>query len=100
SIPPVSITLNEVDNHSASAYMRSLVTPGESSTIEILSPTNRLKIVDFPTFGLPTIATIAFLMKGTSFLRMISFLFLNNSTLIILAKLNHLHNCYYERFTF
>ena len=36
--------------------------PGVSFTIEILSPAIALNSVDFPTFGLPTIATIGFLV--------------------------------------
>jgi hypothetical protein len=35
--------------------------PGSSPTMERRSPTSRLKSVDFPTFGRPTIAT-----SGTS----------------------------------
>jgi hypothetical protein len=31
--------------------------PGSSPTMERRSPTSRLKSVDFPTFGRPTIAT-------------------------------------------
>ena len=34
-----------------------------SSTIETRSPTTLLNIVDFPTLGLPTIATIGFCHK-------------------------------------
>src|SRR5215207_5902120 len=37
--------------------MRSRVMPGSSPTMERRSPTSRLKSVDFPTFGRPTIAT-------------------------------------------
>src|SRR5699024_9150732 len=69
SMPPVSIILNTDDNHSASRYIRSRVIPGLSSTMETRSPIKRLKIVDFPTFGLPTIATVALFTKGPSFLR-------------------------------
>ncbi|GEK88093.1 hypothetical protein APU01nite_01320 [Alkalibacterium putridalgicola] len=35
--------------------------------MDIRSPTTRLKIVDFPTFGLPTIATVGFTTKTPSF---------------------------------
>ena len=45
-----------------SAYIRSLVIPGVSFTIEILSPARVLKRVDFPTFGRPTMATIGLLI--------------------------------------
>ena len=34
------------------------MTPGISSTMEIRSPAIRLNIVDLPTFGRPTIATV------------------------------------------
>ena len=50
--------------------MRSRVTPSTSSTMEIRSPAIRLKSVDFPTLGRPTIAIVgramisSFLMKG------------------------------------
>jgi hypothetical protein len=37
--------------------MRSRVTPEIDSVIARRSPTKRLKSVDFPTFGRPTIAT-------------------------------------------
>jgi hypothetical protein len=37
--------------------MRSRVIPGSSVTIERRVPVSRLKIVDFPTFGRPTITT-------------------------------------------
>ena len=37
--------------------MRSRVTPGLSSTMEIFSPASLLNNVDFPTFGRPTMAT-------------------------------------------
>src|SRR6266850_7278463 len=37
--------------------MRSRVVPGRSSTMAMRSPTRRLKRVDLPTFGRPTIAT-------------------------------------------
>ena len=43
-----------------------------SSTIETRSPTTLLNIVDFPTLGLPTIATIGFCHKLTSSLSKIS----------------------------
>jgi len=37
--------------------MRSRVVPGTSSTMARRSPMRRLKSVDLPTFGRPTIAT-------------------------------------------
>jgi hypothetical protein len=37
--------------------MRSRVIPGSFVTIERRVPVSRLKIVDFPTFGRPTITT-------------------------------------------
>ena len=61
SIPPVSIIVKYLFNHSTSPNILSLVTPGVSSTIDILVPVNLLKIVDLPTFGLPTTATIGLL---------------------------------------
>src|SRR5579872_6975489 len=42
--------------------MRSRVVPGISSTIAMRSPIMRLKNVDLPTFGRPTIATSGFIM--------------------------------------
>ena len=44
--------------HSQSAYTRSRVTPGVSSTIDIRLPAILLKNVDLPTLGRPTTATI------------------------------------------
>src|SRR6266568_7817836 len=41
--------------------MRSRVVPGTSSTIATRSPSIRLKKVDLPTFGRPTIATNGFI---------------------------------------
>src|SRR5574344_1683075 len=54
--------MNSLSSHSASAYNLSLVTPGVSSTIEIRLLTNILNRVDFPTLGLPTMATIGLLI--------------------------------------
>ena len=56
----VSITEKEWPNHSHLPYRRSLVIPASSSTMAWRSPIIRLKIVDLPTFGLPTIATMPF----------------------------------------
>ena len=61
SIPPVSIKVKYLFNHSTSVNILSLVTPGVSSTIDILFPANLLNRVDFPTFGLPTTATMGLL---------------------------------------
>ena len=62
SIPPVSIIVNSLSSHVTSEEIRSLVTPGVSLTIEIISPASTLKRVDLPTFGLPTIATTGLLI--------------------------------------
>ena len=69
SIPPVSIIVNSLFNHVISAYILSLVTPGVSSTIERRSPISLLKSVDFPTLGLPTIATMGFAILTSPFTR-------------------------------
>src|SRR5919201_95332 len=45
--------------------MRSRVVPGTSSTIATRSPTSRLKSVDFPTLGRPTIAAVAFAITAS-----------------------------------
>src|SRR5919201_4808169 len=45
--------------------MRSRVVPGRSSTIATRSPTSRLKSVDFPTLGRPTIAAVAFAITAS-----------------------------------
>src|SRR2546425_2392759 len=55
--PPVSTSVNSRPRHSAVAYSRSRVVPGSSSTMATRSPTRRLKSVDLPTFGRPTMAT-------------------------------------------
>src|SRR3989442_1323652 len=57
SSPPVSTSVNSRPRHSAVAYRRSRVVPGSSSTMATRSPTRRLKSVDLPTFGRPTMAT-------------------------------------------
>src|SRR5262245_32170786 len=55
--------------------MRSRVIPGSSPTIDRRDPTSRLKSVDLPTFGRPTIANVGgcffadLLKKGQSLLR-------------------------------
>src|SRR5690349_7838092 len=49
-----------------SASRLSRVTPGVSSTIAIFRPTSRLKSVDLPTLGRPTMATSALMMWSLS----------------------------------
>src|SRR5260221_13839105 len=49
--------------------MRSRVVPGRSSTIATRSPTRRLKSVDLPTFGRPTMATTARDISGAPLTR-------------------------------
>ena len=51
------IMVNSRPIHSTSAYMRSRVTPGISSTIATRWPAILLKKVDLPTLGRPTMAT-------------------------------------------
>ena len=60
SRPPVSTRENCLPHHSASPKIRSLVTPGVSSTMDSLRPTILLNKVDLPTLGRPTMATIGF----------------------------------------
>ena len=54
--------MNSFPDHSVCLYSLSLVTPGSSFTIDNLCPINLLNNVDFPTFGLPTIATTGFIL--------------------------------------
>ena len=61
--PPVSITLKNLPFHSATPYCRSRVTPLTSSTIAFLCSNILLKKVLFPTFGLPTIATVKLIVN-------------------------------------
>ena len=49
--------------HSASPKCRSRVVPGRSDTIAWRPPRSRLKSVDLPTLGRPTIATVGLLMR-------------------------------------
>src|SRR5256886_2253830 len=58
SSPAVSTTVNSRPRHSATPYRRSRVSPDWASTIAFFQPIRRLKRVDLPTFGRPTIATI------------------------------------------
>ena len=55
--PPVSTTLISMPFHSMSPYWRSRVVPLVSFTIAARVFVKRLKRVDLPTFGRPTIAT-------------------------------------------
>ena len=59
SSPAVSTTVNSWPRHSATPYRRSRVSPARSSTIAFRQPIMRLNSVDLPTFGRPTMATIA-----------------------------------------
>ena len=56
SMPPVSMSVKGLPRHSQSAVMRSRVTPGLFSVMEILRPATLLKKVLFPTLGRPTMA--------------------------------------------
>src|SRR5664279_3696633 len=58
TMPPVSITSKRRPSCSAVPCMRSRVIPGSSPTMERRCPVMRLKRVDFPTLGLPTITTV------------------------------------------
>src|SRR5699024_3123016 len=60
SIPPVSIMVKSRPRQSLSAYRRSRVTPGVSSTMDRRLPASRLNSWLLPTFGRPTMATIGF----------------------------------------
>src|ERR1700694_2406899 len=57
TIPPVSTTSNVRPCQVAIPKLRSRVIPGSLVTIERRVPVSLLKIVDFPTFGRPTITT-------------------------------------------
>ena len=67
SMPPVSTMSKARPRHSHSAYSRSRVTPGVSSTMESRRPTNLLNSMDLPTLGRPTMATRGFAIQITSF---------------------------------
>ena len=67
SMPPVSTMSKARPRHSHSAYSRSRVTPGVSSTMESRRPTSLLKSMDLPTLGRPTMATRGFAIGVTSF---------------------------------
>ena len=55
--PPVSTTENSLPFHSHLPYWRSRVVPASSLTIALLDLVRRLKSVDLPTLGRPTMAT-------------------------------------------
>ena len=57
SYPAVSISVRSMSPMLPSAYRRSRVTPGRSSTSARRLPTRRLNRVDLPTLGRPTMAT-------------------------------------------
>jgi hypothetical protein len=58
-MPPVSTRVKGRPCHSASALMRSRVTPGWSWTMAIRRPAMRLNRADLPTLGRPTMAISA-----------------------------------------
>ena len=58
SRPAVSTTLNSRPRQSATPYRRSRVSPDCWSTMAFFQPISRLKRVDLPTFGRPTMATM------------------------------------------
>ena len=58
SMPPVSMSWKARPFHSAPDWRRSRVTPGSASTTASRRPASRLKSVDLPTLGKPTMATI------------------------------------------
>src|SRR5450432_548550 len=57
-MPPVSINSKGRPSCSAVPYMRSRVIPDSSPTMARRCPVMRLKRVDFPTLGLPTMTTV------------------------------------------
>src|SRR6516225_4305533 len=57
-MPPVSISSKRRPSCSAVPWMRSRVIPGSSPTMARRCPVIRLKRVDFPTLGLPTMTTV------------------------------------------
>ena len=58
TMPPVSISSKRRPSCSAVPCIRSRVMPGSSPTMERRCPVMRLKRVDFPTLGLPTMTTV------------------------------------------
>src|ERR1700674_1082351 len=69
SRPAVSTTVNSRPRQSAIPYNRSRVSPDCGSTMALRQPRMRLKSVDFPTLGRPTMATIG---RGTVPIRPVS----------------------------
>ena len=63
SSPPVSTSVNSTPFQTVSVYSRSRVVPGWSSTMASRWPMMRLKSVDLPTLGRPTMATIGLVMN-------------------------------------
>ncbi len=59
--PPVSTSQNFRPFHSPSPKCRSRVVPASADTIAFRPPWMRLKSVDFPTLGRPTMATVGWL---------------------------------------
>src|SRR5262249_31608347 len=55
-MPPVSTISKDLPFQVALPYMRSLVMPGSSVTMDRRCPMIRLNSVDLPTLGLPTMA--------------------------------------------
>src|SRR5512133_3194532 len=66
STPPVSISRKRCPCQSATASLRSRVTPGVSCTTAALGSLSRLARVDLPTFGKPTTATVPASSSATS----------------------------------
>ena len=67
--PPVSTTENSRPFHSHFPYCRSRVVPASSLTMAFLDLVRRLKRVDLPTLGRPTIATkFPMLIRGVEML--------------------------------
>src|ERR1022692_3317313 len=58
TMPPVSISSKRGPSCSAAPCIRPRVMPGSSPTMERRCPVMRLKRVDFPTLGLPTMTTV------------------------------------------
>ena len=56
--PAVSTSWRGMPSTLISTFNRSLVVPGTSVTIAASSPANMLRILDLPTLGLPTNATV------------------------------------------
>ena len=59
AMPPVSTSMNLLPRTVTSRATRSRVTPGWSNTMAMRSRAMRLKRADLPTFGRPTMETVA-----------------------------------------